>query len=205
MNETGYSAEPTSTLPEVQIDSYGLTIPKGMSLIEYLDLGERKIRPLSRIYESTPYAVGDYINYGADHWPEQYAQALSEDGYTESTLNRWAYICRHVSREIRQLAPSHTHCYHVARLPKPEQKKMLTLVNKEGLTARELQATVKENYPNEGEKRGRKPKEKLTFEIWLEQYFLENNMSTEPGKEETYVAPEIVNLMQEAWKAGGGQ
>jgi hypothetical protein len=189
-------------MTDIEITDHGLNLPPDLTLEQWLAIGEEKVQGALRIFNSTPYTVGDYMNYGEDRWPEAYAQAIQSGDYTESTLARWAYIARRVPLEVRKLCPTHTHAYKIARLTEGQQKKALKAAETQGMTVRQLAEYVDTQFPNEGEKRGRKPKVRLTFEEWSETYFSERGMTTESKDgDETYVAPEIIELMQSAWEA----
>src|SRR5688572_26001310 len=52
---------------------------------------------------SLPFAVGDYLNYIVDRWPELSDQIISECGWSAETVRNYRWIARSVPRPNRML------------------------------------------------------------------------------------------------------
>jgi N6-adenosine-specific RNA methylase IME4 len=95
--------------------------------------------------ESSPYWVGDLLNYAdtrAD-WKEAIDQAMSIAGIARHTAINLAYVARHVEEPEREIAPTLSHAAEVAPLPKDQQRKYLKTAQREGWTRRELRLQIK--------------------------------------------------------------
>lgn len=70
--------------------------------------------------------TGDWLNWGEDHYGERYAQAMSTTGWSLSTLEVYAWVCKRVPVENRRMDLSFSHHKAVAHLPPSSQQELLT-------------------------------------------------------------------------------
>lgn len=77
------------------------------------------------MYEWTPWAIGDWLNYGERVFGEKYAQAAKVSGRSVRTLYNLAYIARHIPPENRVERLDIGHHDAVASLPAEEQRMLL--------------------------------------------------------------------------------
>jgi N6-adenosine-specific RNA methylase IME4 len=85
---------------------------------------------------SSPYWVGDLLAYAESRqdWQEKLDQMLADTGLARQTLYNHTYIARHVSPEVRDLAPTFSHAKAVAALEPHQQKRVLKKAREEELT-----------------------------------------------------------------------
>lgn len=95
--------------------------------------------------EASPYWVGDLLNYSETRadWKDKVEQAMATTGLSLQTLTNRGYIARHVTPEVRQMAPSPAHVAEVAPLPEAEQKQWLTRAKDEAWTRQELRSAMR--------------------------------------------------------------
>jgi len=90
--------------------------------------------------EDLPWMVGDFLNIGADLFPDRYEQALYFSGWTYETLKNYASAARRVPPDNRFLGERGLPIrfgMDVAHLSHQEQRAVLKKADKEGLNASE--------------------------------------------------------------------
>jgi hypothetical protein len=104
--------------------STGYVPPEDMSYEDW----EREGQILWFMMTWAPWAVGDWIEFGAKHYPNRYEQGVSVTGRKIKTLYNKSYLSRQFPPEIRSevLSPSH----HGVLAGMPDNKKVKYL--KEG-------------------------------------------------------------------------
>ena len=93
----------------------------GVSYREWHSIGQT----LFFMYEWTPWAIGDWLNYGERVFGETYAQAAAISGRTVRTLYNLSYIARKIPPERRVERLDIGHHDVVAPLPPDEQRRFL--------------------------------------------------------------------------------
>jgi hypothetical protein len=98
------------------------------------EAGEVCARPVD------PWRVGDWLvrcprNRG------KYVPAI-EAGLAEGALRAWRWVAANVAPEDRVAALSFRHHYEVAKLPRPDQRRLLALAAERHLSAQTLHAVV---------------------------------------------------------------
>lgn len=122
------SRNPPPTLPPdtgtVELSRY--VTPTGLNLE---DVGYREWHSIGQtlfyLYEWTPWAIGDWINYGERVFGETYAQAASISGRKVRTLYNLSYIARKIPPEMRVESLDIGHHDVVAPLPDEEKQRFL--------------------------------------------------------------------------------
>jgi len=91
--------------------------------------------------KSISWLAGDWLLWGEDMYPDTYTQML--DKWSESTLTRWAWVCKKVPPHIRREELSFTHHQAVASLGHQEQAEWLNRAVLNDYTAEELAVRIK--------------------------------------------------------------
>lgn len=115
----------------VEISRYvtptGLKLDDDVGFREWYSIGQT----LLFLHQWTPWAVGDWINFGEDRWPDRYTQAMKITGRAIKTLYNCSYIARNVPPELRREELDFGHHDVVAPLEPDKQKKYLDMAVKE--------------------------------------------------------------------------
>jgi len=106
------------------------------------------------------------VNYGEAKFGEKYAQALENTDYHYGSLRRAAMVYSKGAVEDRNDKVSFSHYVHITKVPKKNQKKLVAMVVKEGLTVEQLSETVSKFLGKE------LPPAKKTFGEWWSWYSL---------------------------------
>lgn len=122
-----------------KVTKTGLILNKGLAFKQWLTAGEL----LKSLDRSLPWMIGDWLNYGEDHYGETYTQALDNTDYEYQTLNdqKWVAAKIEVSRRRENLSWSHHR--EVAAISSKEQDFWLDVAERECLTRKELRARIK--------------------------------------------------------------
>ena len=124
-----------------------LNLPSGVSFKEWMKVG----RTLSDMANSTPWWVGDWVNYGEAKYGETYSQGLTLWSCAYQSLANMAYVARQYPPETRT-SLSWTHHRYAASLPLGERLGLLERAKEEEWTSRQLQVEVaKLKEPDTGE------------------------------------------------------
>ena len=114
-----------------------LNLPSGVSIDEWMKVG----RTLSDMQNSTPWWIGDWVNYGEAHYGETYSQGLTLWSSAYQSLVNMAYVARQYPPETRT-SLSWTHHRYAASLDPEERTALLETAKQEEWTSRELQIQV---------------------------------------------------------------
>ena len=90
--------------------------------------------------------LGDCINYGKDHFSEDWYQAMPL-GYEGTTLDNFALVARKVPSPRRREGVSYSHHVEVSNLAPVDQIAMLERVQNEELSVRALRQLVANGNP----------------------------------------------------------
>lgn len=104
-----------------------LAIPADASFDDWLNTG----RQLARMHRHLGFMVGDWVNHGREHFPEQITLALELADIDE----RYAVKASHVSRMFPPASRAHSlsfdHHRAVIKLPPPERLEVLAQADKQ--------------------------------------------------------------------------
>jgi hypothetical protein len=128
----------------VAMSDVGLQLHPETSYEEWADVGYT----LRRIERWIQFALGDWLNFGKDHFGEDYLQELPL-GYEATTLDNFAIVARKIPFPRRREGVSYSHHVEVANLLPGEQIAALTLARSEhnpyGMSVRQLRQFVATN------------------------------------------------------------
>lgn len=82
----------------ITIKSTGLDIEHGMSIEQWLEVGDQ----LKRIETGIQWWIGDWINYGEKEYGEKYSQALDSTDYTRGSLRNISYVANKIELSRRR-------------------------------------------------------------------------------------------------------
>lgn len=122
-----------------EIGPTGLVVNGKPTFKEWYDFGLN----LREIKTAVQWAVGDWINYGEEHYPDRYAQAQDETKYAYGTLRNYASIAARVDCHTRVTGLSWSHHAAVAALPADQQTEVLMQAKTERLSRDDLKPIVK--------------------------------------------------------------
>lgn len=80
---------------------------------------------LEAVESGVQWWVGDWLNYGEARFDEKYAQAVDATGWSLSTLEVYAWVCRKIAPAQRRADLSFSHHKEVADLKPEEQSEWL--------------------------------------------------------------------------------
>lgn len=104
----------------------GLAVSGKPSFDEWSQFGD----VLARVDGAVHWWIGDWLNYGEGTWGEKYSQAMSDTGFSYSTLTKDKYVASQVQFCVRTQKLSWEHHKLIAPLSPKDQKKWLTLALK---------------------------------------------------------------------------
>lgn len=122
------------------VGPYGLVVNGKPTFQEWYDFGLN----LREIKTAIQWAVGDWINYGEEHYPDRYAQAEDETKYAYGTLRNYASIAARVDCHTRVTGLSWSHHAAVAALPQEQQTEVLAMAKTERLSRDDIKPIVQE-------------------------------------------------------------
>ena len=98
-----------------------LALPHSLPFESWQTLGS----VLGAIRGAIQWWVGDWLNFGEDHYGEAHAQAMEATGLKFEAVSNWAWVARSVPPERRRAALSWSVHRTVAKLEPPEQERWL--------------------------------------------------------------------------------
>ena len=103
------------------------------------------IEDLLYLMESLPWAVGDMLVYGEEHWPEEFAQAIDtfSHRYGYQTLSNLMSVSRSVPPSVRREALAWSYHQAVQSLPTPQQEQALVKAEEEHMDRHKLRNLVR--------------------------------------------------------------
>ncbi len=145
------TAELTPLPPKVALSPLGLEIREQLTLAEWRQIGSH----IGLAMKSAAFVIGDWLVYGEGRdcqltfWPDcpeadrvrsgLYDDAIALTGLDVPTLQRYAYVARHVPRTLRNRHVSWEHHKRVAKLREPaEQQRWLTVAAEKCLAGHPL-------------------------------------------------------------------
>jgi hypothetical protein len=125
--------------PKFAITPTGIEFHEELSFDEWEDLGQK----LAPVGKSIGFIIGDWINYGENHWGDKYDDAIKRTGMAYQTLRDFAYVARRVQLSFRNDKLDFTHHRVVAKLKDSEdQQHWLDMAVKHNLGKRRLQKSI---------------------------------------------------------------
>jgi hypothetical protein len=136
------SPAPSTPFPHAQFTQTGLQIADSMPYDEWESLGFT----LKRMEQSVNWALADWLNFGEQHYPDRYTQALEQTDYKHrNSLYNIAYVGRQFANaDMRRDTLSFSHHAEVASLPPLIRDELLDRAEQEGLSAKELRSEAVE-------------------------------------------------------------
>jgi hypothetical protein len=112
----------------------GLQFKRKLSYEEWIEAGKRVSQYIVMSKKYLAFMVGDWINYGADHFPNKYEAALEAGMYEIGSLRNICYICRKVKPHQRRMELSFNHHAVVAPFAPEKQAELLQKCTDESLS-----------------------------------------------------------------------
>jgi hypothetical protein len=116
-----------------------LTLPEGLAYDAWRDT----LHAYARLGKASQWWIGDALKYGEDHFGEEFAQAVSDLGYSEESLRGMLWVASRVAPNVRRPTLSWSAHQVVAALPPDQQTAFLATAEREGWTVKQLRETVK--------------------------------------------------------------
>ena len=99
---------------------------------------------LGRLKGAIDWSFGDWLNYGEQHYGEEYAQYIEVLGsYSNNTLRNWQWVCERIPLSRRVSALRFAHHQAVAALEPVEQDEWLAEAWANGWSVAELKRQIK--------------------------------------------------------------
>jgi len=125
--------------PKFVITPTGIEFSEELSFDEWDALGQK----LAPVGKSIGFIIGDWINYGENHWGERYKDALERTGLAYQTLAQYSYVARKVQFSCRQEKLGFEHHLVVAKIKdSEEQRYWLDMAVKHKLGKRRLRKSI---------------------------------------------------------------
>ena len=125
--------------PKFFITPTSIQFTEELTFEEWEDLGQ-KIAPIGK---SIGFIIGDWINYGENHWGERYEESLRKTGLAYQTLANYSYVSRKVQFSLRKENLDLHHHLVVAKLKTPEEKEFwLSMAEKHKLGVHRLRKSI---------------------------------------------------------------
>ena len=141
--------------PGCEITATGMILPdEKMPVRQWRAIGP-KLVALKEEYQAAltivAWCYADWINYGARHYGETYAQAVLETGLSEHTLSNRCWTARKIESSRRREYPvTIEHHAAVAALPPPQQDALLdTVLDDQGqkqVSTRQLREQAEDSH-----------------------------------------------------------
>jgi len=125
--------------PKFAITPTGIEFNEELSFDEWDALGQK----LAPVGKSIGFIIGDWINYGENHWGERYKDALERTGLAYQTLAQYSYVAWKVQFSCRQEKLGFEHHLVVAKIKdSEEQRYWLDMAVKHKLGKRRLRKSI---------------------------------------------------------------
>lgn len=125
--------------PKFDITPTGIRFNEELSFEEWDTLGEK----LAPVGKSIGFIIGDWINYGENHWGELYEESLNRTGLAYQTLANYSYVARKVEFSLRKENLDLHHHLVVAKLKTSDEKQFwLDMAEKHKLGIRRLRKSI---------------------------------------------------------------
>jgi hypothetical protein len=133
-----------TTLEPIQ-PTVALNIPGDASFDQWMQTGQQ----LARMRDRLGFLVGDWINHGRGHFPEQMDLALESINIDVKFARRASLIAEQFPAHCRDQALSFDHHRAVIKLPQPERLELLNKAHESHWSIQDLrEAVVQKRYEN---------------------------------------------------------
>lgn len=120
------------------LEPVALTIPDQATYQDWLATGQQ----LSTMHRHLGFMVGDWLNHGREHFPEQIDLALEQAGIDARFADRASQVARLFPDHLRAKGLAYEHHKAVARLPQDEALKLLSQAEQHKWQLRQLRDEV---------------------------------------------------------------
>lgn len=152
----GQSKEQSLTLVDDKFKfmPHGLEVVGDPTFDDWMACG----RSLRDVKQGLHFAIGDWLIYGRDRWPDRYAQGMAIFGFAYQTLSTDVWVAEGFPRSRRRKLP---HSYHreVRALPAEKQDEVLDKAEKGKWDRQTIRAKVREIRNPEPRNRARRIRE----------------------------------------------
>lgn len=124
---------------ELGVSATGWSPQRELSFGEWRQVGER----FARIGEASRWWLADWLNWGAEHHPDRYAEALEVTGYDYGTLRNLAYVAGRFPLSRRHDKLSFSAHVEVAALEPAEADALLDRAEAEGWSVMRLRGEAR--------------------------------------------------------------
>ncbi len=144
MNTLPSKSSNQSSLTNTIIAGHFKLTPTGLEVIgdptfdDWLSCGKY----LYKTNESLQFIIGDYLQYGEQHWGETYRKAVEVFGFDIQTLRNSKWVSRSIQPEPRHPELSFSHHREVAELEPEEQDELLTEASNNKLSVSALHKLI---------------------------------------------------------------
>lgn len=131
-----------------------------------LEQGEKHLHDLAGVVKSSPWWVGDLLNYLEVKFGDKYTQAVDMGEWEYSTLKNFCWVCKGIPPDRRH--PELTFYQHleVMRLQEVDQDRVLANAVKNLSSIREIRAEVQKLLPAHAQTDDKW----MSFKDWWENY-----------------------------------
>lgn len=127
------------------INETGLVLPPDMPYDAYEAVG----RMLYLTRENIQWLIGDWLNYGEDTYESDiYTQAAHMTGASTRSLYNWKYVAHSVPPQRRLSTVDYSHHAEVASLSASDQKRILKVTERDGLSKMQVRDLANEARGN---------------------------------------------------------
>lgn len=133
------------SLPGV-VSETALDLPVDLTLQEWAATGE----VLNQIHKSWKWWFGDWLNYGEDHWPEEYAQYMDITDFPEQSIANIRSVARNIPPAMRRRTLAWSS--HACVVPLIAPRKEMTQderAERKGLAMKVIEQADEEQWPRE--------------------------------------------------------
>jgi hypothetical protein len=138
--------------PQVEIHETGLKIKESIDIQQWLDLTEKTLRfdDEARVHSEreNKWRIADVLNYGEEHFPQEYAQAFDPEKHGEKTLLNYMRVGKAIEPVRRRKQLSFGHHSVIYKLEFEQQEEMLNLAVQNGYSVSQFRKAVREAYPS---------------------------------------------------------
>lgn len=125
--------------PGIVVSTTGITLPPDMLYEDWEALAE----PLNVARRGINWALGDWLNYGENRYPERYANAIEITDLDDTSLMNIAWVARQVRPDVRMAEVSWSHHRCVAPIDDDDEKRQwLQMAYDNGWSTRKLQEEI---------------------------------------------------------------
>ena len=114
-----------------------------LAIVPTWEQAEQITGTLDRIGRNVNWWIGDWLNYLADLFPEQWTQLLPDIGWDNKTLMNWKFVAENVRPNARYENLTWSHHEAVAGQPPERQDELLAMAMEGGWTVSRLREEIR--------------------------------------------------------------